>query len=383
MQLENVVRTPAGHRKFAAFRQAQLLLQQDFPMRLLTLFYASALAAQTLTWTDIGQTNLEGQAWKETKAPFDRMPAKAEGVIRPAVWSLSHHSAGLRVRFTTDAAAIHARWTVLNEKLALPHMPATGVSGLDLYVKHDSQWRWIANGRPEKKTNEQALVQGWKGGKREYMLYLPLYNGIESISVGVPEGAKIELLPPDKRKPILFYGSSILHGGCASRPGMAYPSIIGRRLDYPILNLGFSGNALSEPEIAQLFAELDPAVFVYDSLPNLSTAAMVNERTEPFLRTLRKAHPTMPIVLVENILYTNGEVVPSRGELARGKNSALRAIYEKLKGEGDANLHYVPGTNLLGSDGEGTVDGTHPTDLGFLRMADEIAPAIVRHLTNR
>jgi len=353
-------------------------------MRLLIfLFTAAALAAQTVTWTDIRQSHLEGQAWRETQSPFDRMPAKAEKTIRSSVWSLSHHSAGLRVRFTTDAPAIHARWTVLNERLALPHMPATGVSGLDLYVKQDGQWRWVANGRPEKKTNEQALVQNYRGPVREYMLYLPLYNGIESISVGVPEGVKLNLLPPDSRKPVLFYGTSILHGGCASRPGMAYPSIIGRRLDYPILNLGFSGNALSEPEIAQLLAELDPSVYVYDSLPNLPTVAMINERTEPFLRTLRKAHPTTPILLIENVIYTQAESVSARPEQAREKNRALRAIYDKLKAEGDANLHYVPATNLLGLDGEGTVDGTHPTDVGFLRMADEIGPAVAKLLINR
>ncbi|MBL8177943.1 MAG: SGNH/GDSL hydrolase family protein [Bryobacterales bacterium] len=353
-------------------------------MRLLIfLFTAAALAAQTVTWTGIGQSHLEGQGWRETQAPFDRMPAKAEKIIRSAVWSLSRHSAGLRVRFTTNAPSIHARWTVRNERLALPHMPATGVSGLDLYVKQDGQWRWIANGRPEKKTNEQALVQNYKGPVREYMLYLPLYNGIEALEVGVPEGGKLTLLPPDARKPVLFYGTSILHGGCASRPGMAYPSIIGRRLDYPILNLGFSGNALSEPEMAQLLAELDPAVFVYDSLPNLSTVAMINERTEPFLRTLRKAHPATPILLIENVIYTQAESVSARPEQAREKNRALRAIYEKLKAEGDVNLHYVSAANLLGLDGEGTVDGTHPTDVGFLRMAEEIGPAVGRLLSSR
>ncbi|MBS1826003.1 MAG: SGNH/GDSL hydrolase family protein [Acidobacteria bacterium] len=343
---------------------------------LILLSAAAALSAQTITWTDIKQADIEGQGWRDTKAPFDRMPAKAEKTIRPAVWSLSRNSAGLRLRFTTASPAIHARWTVMKESLALPHMPATGVSGLDLYVKQDGVWRWIANGRPEKKTNEQALVQNYKGPIREYLLYLPLYNGIESISVGVPEGAKLEILPPDTRKPVLFYGTSILQGGCASRPGMVYTSIIGRRLDYPTINLGFSGNALSEPEIAQLLAELDPAVYVYDSLPNLGTVAMVNERTEPFLRTIRKAHPTTPIILIENVIYTQSEAVSSRPEQAREKNRALRAIYEKLKAEGDRNLYYVPGANLLGLDGEGTVDGSHPTDLGFLRMADEIGPVV-------
>jgi lysophospholipase L1-like esterase len=347
------------------------------------LYAAATLAAQSLTWTAIEQKHLQGQAWRDTQSPFDRMPAKAEKTIREAVWSLSHDSAGLNVRFTAAAPAIHARWTVRRERLALPHMPATGVSGLDLYVKQDGQWRWVANGRPEKKSNEQALVQGVTGPAREYLLYLPLYNGIESLSLGVPEGAKLEILPPDTRKPVLFYGSSILQGGCASRPGMAYTSIIGRRLDYPVINLGFSGNALSEPEIAQLFAELDPAVYVYDSLPNLRNVDMINERTEPFLRTLRKAHPTTPILLIENVIYTQAESVSSRAEQAREKNRALRAIYEKLKAEGDPNLYYLSATNLLGLDGEGTVDGTHPTDVGFLRMADEIGPAVGRLLSRR
>jgi lysophospholipase L1-like esterase len=146
-------------------------------------------------------------------------------------------------------------------------------------------------------------------------------------------------------------------------------------LDWPTINLGFSGNALSEPEVAQLLVELDPVVYVYDSLPNLSLT-FVKERTEPFLRTLRKAHPNTPIVLVENVIYTNSEVLPSRGVSAREKNAVLKSIFDKLKAEGDKKLYYVPADNLLGTDGEGTVDGTHPTDLGFLRMAETIAPAI-------
>jgi lysophospholipase L1-like esterase len=318
---------------------------------------------------------LEGQAWKDTKAPFDRFPSKSEQVVRAAVWSLSRNSTGLRVRFATDSAAIHATWTVIKENLALPHMPATGVSGLDLYVRHDGKWKWLANGRPTAKTTTQAMVQNWTGGRREYMVYLPLYNGIESLSIGVPEGSKLEFLPHESVKPILFYGTSITQGGCASRPGMVYSSIIGRMLDWPTINLGFSGNALSEPEVAQLLVELDPVVYVYDSLPNLSLT-FVKERTEPFLRTLRKAHPNTPIVLVENVIYTNSEVLPSRGVSAREKNAVLKSIFDKLKAEGDKKLYYVPADNLLGTDGEGTVDGTHPTDLGFLRMAETIAPAI-------
>lgn len=324
-------------------------------------------------WVDIKTLGLQGQGWKDTKEPFDRLPAKAEGVVRAPVWSLSRDSTGMYVRFSTAAAHIRAKWTLRKARLELPHMPATGVSGLDLYVRHNGQLKWLANGRPEKQTNEQALVNNWTGGEREYMLYLPLYNGVQSVELGISEGAEIKPIQ-ETRKPIVFYGTSILQGGCASRPGMAYPTIIGRMLEWPTINLGFSGNGQSEPEVAKLLAELDPVAYVLDSLPNLS-AQQTAERVEPFVRTVRQAHPTTPIFLVENVVYTNSELVASRRSYA-DKNAHLTEIYLKLKNEGDKNLYYIPGGMLLGTDGEGTVDGTHPTDLGFLRMAEAIAPAI-------
>lgn len=351
---------------------------------LLVLFAPCLRAEVAVRWTDVRQLRLEGQGWTDTRHPFDRFPARAESIVRQPVWELSQHTAGLRVRFLTNAAAIRARWTLRRERLAMPHMPATGVSGLDLYVRLPRGWRWVANGRPEKQFNEQTLLANWPGARREYMLYLPLYNGVESVEVGVPADADIEAAPPypDGVRPVLFYGSSILQGGCAARPGMAYPSIVGRMLDWPAINLGFSGNAKSEPEIANLLAELDPAAYVYDSLPNLD-AREATERIEPFLRTLRKTRPITPIVLVENVIYTNIQFSEQRRTLVAGKNATLKAVYEKLRREGDRNLYYVPATNLFGTDGEATVDGTHPTDLGFLRMAETIAPVLKPLLRKR
>ena len=350
-------------------------------------FLAPCLAqepAVTLRWQDVRNLRLEGQGWTDTKQPFDRFPARAEAIVRKPVWDLSRHTAGLAARFVTDAATIRARWTVRSERLAMPHMPATGVSGIDLYVKLPGGWHWVANGRPEKKTNEQTLVGNWPGGRREYMLYFPLYNGTESIEIGVPQSAALEAAParPDSVRPVVFYGSSILQGGCAARPGMAYPAIVGRMLDWPTINLGFSGNAKSEPEIATLFAELDPAVYVYDSLPNLE-AREAEERIEPFLRTLRKAHPKTPIVLVENVIYTNIQFSEQRGKLVTEKNATLKEVYEKMRKEGDRNLRYVRADKLYGTDGEATVDGTHATDLGFLRMAETIAPVLKPLLRKR
>jgi len=348
-----------------------------FLIALLLLPAFSQQAAMPIRWIAVQSLSLEGQGWKETKDPFDRFPARAEAAVRKPVWDLSRNSSGMAVRFVSDAATIHARWTLRSDRLAMPHMPATGVSGLDLYVKLPTGWHWVANGRPQKTENEQVLLRNWPGGRREYMLYLPLYNGVKSVEIGVPEGAALEPAPARRPgvKPVLFYGSSILQGGCASRPGMAHTSIIGRRLDWPVLNFGFSGNGKSEPEIAALFAELDPAAYVYDSLPNL-TVEEAKERVEPFLRTLRKAHPKTPIVLVENALYTDIQFNEDRRKLITDKNRILRAAFDQLKKEGDKNLRYVAAGKLYGDDGEATVDGTHATDVGFMRMADVIAPVL-------
>ena len=221
--------------------------------------FAVVVPGEDIQWFDALKLGLEGQGWTENAHPYDRMPAKAEAVIPPAVWNLSHHSAGMAVRFVSDSPEISARWSVRYENLAMPHMPATGVSGLDLYAKDGDRWRWVAQGRPSQQNDNQArLVNGAPAGLHEYMLYLPLYNGTEKLEIGVKAGATLAKGP--KRvdpRPVVFYGTSITHGGCASRPGMSYPAIISQRLDRPHINLGFSGNGRMEPEMGALIAELD------------------------------------------------------------------------------------------------------------------------------
>ena len=337
-------------------------------------------ADTSTTWQSLDEWPLEGKGWTDSRSRYDRLPAKAEQAVRPPVWNLSQDSAGLRMRFVTDATEIKARWKLRKpERLAMPHMPATGVSGLDLYVRDEGEWRWIGAGRPTKPdANEAVLVKGLAtGAKREFLLYLPLYNGVASVEIGVPPGSVFERAPDrdGPRRPIVFYGTSILQGGCASRPGMAYPAILGRMLEWPTVNLGFSGNGKTEPEMASLLAELDPAAYVLDSLPNLDVA-QVKERVEPFLRTLRTAHPTTPVVLVENVSYADAGFIDSRRLKVAEANTFLRALHDRLVKAGDKNLHYVSAAFLLGGDGEDTVDGTHPTDLGFMRMAEGMAPVL-------
>ncbi len=333
---------------------------------------------QNVRWYDVRLADVEGQGWTDLKAPFDRLPAKAEKTVRSAVWNLSRQSAGIMVRFTTDAPAIKARWTLTSSRLAMPHMPATGVSGLDLYVKTDNGWRWLGVGKPTAQTSTANLVTGIPPAKRDYLLYLPLYNGVSSVEIGLPKDSHLEKSSPrpeSRRKPIVFYGTSITQGGCASRPGMVHTAILGRRLDRPVINLGFSGNGRLEQEVADLMAELDPAVYVIDCLPNV-TADVVAARTEPLVKTLRKARPDTPILLVEDRTYANSFLIPAKQDRNDTSRAAFRAAYERLQKAGVKHLSYLPGDHLLGEDGEATVDSSHPTDLGFMRQAEAFEEAL-------
>ncbi len=329
-------------------------------------------------WNDVRDWGVEGKGWSatETEKYFDRLPARAKGVVREAVWNLSRHSAGMLTRFRTDAAEIWIDYTVTSPSLAMPHMPATGVSGVDLYAENDEgEWRWLSVSRPTQQTTNAKLISGIAPGERGYMVYLPLYNGTESLKVGVPDGSSFSAIEPRPIKPIVFYGTSITHGACASRPGMPHPAILGRRLDRPVINLGFSGNGKMEPEVGIFLAELNPAVYVIDCLPNM-VGSQVAERTEPLVNQLRAARPDTPILLVEDRTYANAPFLPERQQRQQESCAALRAAYQSLIRRGVKQLGYVDGDSLLGPDRDDTTDGSHPSDLGFYRQADAIEPGL-------
>ena len=212
-------------------------------------------AAPEIVWYDVTTWGVEGRVWEtfDRKRYFDRLPAKAEGMVPQPVWDLSHHSAGMAVRFRTNATTIHADYELLSPSLSMPHMPASGVSGLDLYGElAEGDERWVQVLAPTTQTIQQPLVSGLDGQLRSYTIYLPLYNGVNSLKIGVPSDCEFQPLPPRTEKPLLFYGTSIMHGACASRPGLAIPAILGRRFRRPTINLGFSGNGRMDPGVVAL-----------------------------------------------------------------------------------------------------------------------------------
>jgi len=188
---------------------------------------------------------------------------------------------------------------------------------------------------------------------------------------GIPDPFELKATPPRRKKAVVFYGTSITQGGCASRPGMCYSAILGRWLDNPVINLGFSGNGIMEPEVIDLLCELDPVCYVLDNMPNMEEAA-INEREESAIRKLRTAHTETPIVLIDNMLYCDAFLKKSSMNRYTSSNMAQYAIWEKLLQEGMENLHYIKDDALIGRDGEATVDGTHFTDLGYMRFSEKL-----------
>lgn len=333
------------------------------------------------SWFNALHLSLEGQGWSDTEKPYDRLPARAKEVVREPVWSLSQNTSGLRVRFVTDAPVVDVRWCVRRQP-RFDHMPDTGVSGIDLYVKDDGAWHFCGVGRVTRHPDNYAyaLASSLPPGPHEFMIHLPLYNGIEWLHVGVPNAntiRKAPAYPRGKEKPLLFYGTSVTNGGCASRPGMAYPSIVARMLDRPLINIAFDGNALHEPEVAELLGELDPAVFVLDSPSNMGPD-MTRERTEPFVRAIRKARPKTPIVMMEGFITRTAPVF--KAFTRAPVNTPYRAAFDRILSDGDKKISYVPVQSFFDGTGDTSVDGSHPTDWGFQIMAASLLPYLKKVL---
>jgi hypothetical protein len=334
-------------------------------------------AADGLRWHDITRWGVEGRILsdQERERWFDRLPSSAESSVTSRVWDLSRDSAGMMVRFRTDATAIHVHYKLRSADLAMPHMPATGVSGIDLYARDsDGTWKWVQVTKPASQEVKAEIISGLAPIEREYAAYLPLYNGVEFMSVGVPQKAEFENLAP-REKPIVFYGTSITHGACASRPGIVHTAILGRRLNRSVVNLGFSGNGRMDEAVGKYLVQIDAAAYVIDCLPNMNPQE-VSQKCIPLVKQIRKAKPATPIILVEDRRMTNDWILPDLAKFHTDNHAALRQAYDMLVREGDTHLHYIPGDRLYGDDTEGATDASHANDLGFMRQADVFEPIL-------
>ena len=313
------------------------------------------------------------------EASLVRFPKEFEKSLRKNVWELGKNTAGMGIRFRTNASTIVIRWTVLNNA-SLPHMPSTGVKGVDLYAYVGEKWQYVHTGFPKGKVNEATLLQAGVGITREYLLNLPLYDGVESLQIGVNASSELSL-PKDRhllnRKPVVYYGTSIAQGGCASRPGLAFTSIISRDLNVPFINLGFSGNGTIETSVGEAMIATDAALYVIDCNPN-TAVDLIYERTMSLVGMLKKTRPNVPILLVGGFLNESNRMneASEANETIRKKDAELKRAFRDLQKTGVTGIYYREGFGLIGDDHEGTVDGIHPNDIGMLRIAKALSPVI-------
>lgn len=351
----------------------------------LLLGCAAATSQAQYKWENpLGQSSptLRGQGWpNELKESYTRLPQRAQEKVRADVWNLSRQSAGLSVGFRSNAPEIKVRYVVTGG-LSMPHMPATGVSGIDLYATDaDGRSRWCGG----KYAFNDTITYTYSGltyaadygHGYEYQLFLPLYNQVSWMEIGVPADASFRFLPASQDKPLVIYGTSIAQGACASRPGMAWGNIVGRTLEHPVVNLGFSGNGKLESELFDLLSEIDAKLYLIDCMPNLpgkEASAVIYDRTLAGVKKLR-TRSQAPILLVEHSGYTNEFSSKSTAESYQVANVELRKAYEALTKEGIADLHYLTKAEI-GLSMDAMVEGVHPTDLGMQQYADSYVKKI-------
>ncbi len=311
--------------------------------------------------------------WEETKPRLQRLPDRMKGAVPEAVWSLAQSPSGGRIRFATDATdlGISVHYSSLTH---MNNMPRVGQLGVDLWV--DGEYWRPAYPNTDDPDLEQVLFENMPAQRREICLHLGLYAPVEIRAIGVNNGANIQAPAAFAVDgPVVYYGTSITQGGCASRAGMSYQALVGNRLNLDFVNLGWSGAGKGEHVMAEAMAEVDAACYVMDFCQNNGTAEELAEVYAPFLQTIRDKRPATPIVCITTI-FSCGEIWGGNTRHQDMRKVIRKAVAER-KEMGDENITLVEGYDLLGPDDRiGLVDATHPNDIGFLSMARGLEPVL-------
>jgi len=336
--------------------------------------------ADGIVWLDPREEALEltGFEWINEDGLYRRLPLHPDWEIRKAVDQLANHTAGGQIRFRSNSKRILVK-VELREKSGMYHMPATGQSGFDLYLKEDGEQRYFRTTRfsADSISYQAELFSSETNKTRTFTLNFPLYNGVKSVWVGVDQGSLVEAPPPFMRPgKIVIYGTSITQGGCVARPGMVYSNILSRMLDVQFVNLGFSGNGRGEPALAHLITQIKgTSCIILDYEANAGMS--LKETLGPFVDVLREKHPAVPILIVSKIRYANTWEGSTPFRNWMDLRDFQKTFVEKRKTAGDTNIYFLDGSVILGDDyDECTVDGVHPTDLGSLRIAHAMKPVL-------
>ena len=347
---------------------------------LATTTVVSAGELSGFRYEDASKFRIINKGWDNTSEPYTRLPQSYMDSCRKDQSWLYNHSSGIAVRFATNSKRIAAQWNLKNN-FHMQHMAMTGIKGTDLYYLNDEtgKWEYVNTARPQEKNfkadsiQSKLYVENLDGEMHEYMIYLPLYDGINWLQIGVDSTA--QLLPPQVDNPrsmgkIIIYGTSIQQGGCASRTGMVSSAMIQRDFNLECVNLATSGQARMDFYIAEAMASIEDAIcFVLDPVPNC-TKDRCDTATYDFVKILRTLRPEVPIIMVDGLIYPYARYDSSLAEYLPQKNEGFRRGYEQHKAENLNGMYYMTWEGQTGPDMEGTVDGIHMTDYGFRAYAD-------------
>ena len=329
-------------------------------------------AEDGLVWVDGETLPIEGKPFEDADTYFARLPPYAKSGVVKGTWMMGHCTPGMSYVFRTDAPKLRLRWSLTLERLSMSHMPATGVSGLDLYLLgDDGKWSFRKCCIPRKQYDNEVEVEVEPG--RTYRLYLPLFNGISKIAFGVEKGRTLEPVPlaPEK-KPIVFYGGSVTQGACVTRPGNLFVNIAGRKLGWPTVCMGFNGQGCMTIFEAELLAKIDAEAYCFLCFGNMDASTM-KATCLAFLRRLHELRPNVPIVLgaYHYILATGPKYAVEHAV-------AAEVVHELMTEDPKSwsKLTVVPIDKLCPADCDGSVDGGHPNDYGAQFMADGFVEAL-------
>ncbi|GEM_PF-101978 len=321
---------------------------------------------------------IHGKALPNTNV-YHRIDTVKYPNIPLAVKNLLVQPAGLFVSFKTNSAFISAKWCVTAKNVSL-NMTAIANKGLDLYIKKDNKWQFAGIGRPSATCSEGKLVENMDNSVKECLLYLPVWDEVKNLEIGVSTDAILEELPNPFQKKILVYGSSIVQGASASRPGMAYPARLSRSTGLNFINLGLSGNAKMESSVANMLSGIAADAYILDCVPN-SLPVEIEQRTAYLVNSIRNRRPNAPIIVIQSVIREHGYWNQTVGNRVKAQNEQIAEEVANLQNNGVENLYLITADNLLGNDHEATIDGTHPNDLGFDRILQKLQPAILGILT--
>ncbi len=333
-----------------------------------------------LGWHDVTAAPfvLEGFPFFETDRVYRRLPVEPPEPLPEAVDRLADNTAGGQVRFRSDSGRV-AVSVRQRAEARMVHMARTGQNGFDLYVGPPAAERFVNCSKYERGEGgyEAMLFEYPRGEMREFTLNFPLYNGVEEVLVGLDPEAGVE--PPAPRAlrgRVVVYGTSITQGGCASRPGTCYTNVLARRLNVEFVNLGFSGSGQGEPEVARSVALVpEPRLFVMDYEANCNDPDRLRRTLPEFVDIVREGRPDLPVLVVTRVRRPQEFLDREFAEKVVLRREIQSGFVSRRREAGDANVHFFDASEALGEDfDECTVDSSHPTDLGFMRMARAFEP---------